>query len=349
MSEENKKNLDNEQMTEETTAEVTEEATNVPDETTEAAESASAAAFDVASAVETAAMETADEVSEDEAAEPTVDEENQNDGEQTAEDAPMSEDGIVIDAEPADGEALPLDWAAAEPVAKKTSKAGIIAIIAAIVIVVAALGLVGYMVINRNPYNKKYIDVTGRTVQEVAEGAGMELSEFLEMYSLPADMPANTSESAAYYSIPVGTIAQMNMMDFATLKQVLQLPDDITEQTTWGDVEDSLTVRQQVGEDGIEEFKQEYGLGDEVTGDTLWRDIRRKVDKVSRQKRIQEEKEAKKSIGGADGETDIDVTSEGDGAETNAPTDGSAPAEGEAAPAADAGAQQPAADAAPVQ
>jgi hypothetical protein len=221
-----------------------------------------------------------------------------------------------------------LDWAAAVPVTQKKNKAGIIAVAAAVVIVIAALAVLGYMILNRNPYNRKYIDVTGRTISEVAEGAGMELSEFLEMYGLPADMPANTSESAAYYSIPAGTMAQMNMMDFATLKQVLELDDSVTENTTWGEVEDALTLRKQVGEDGLEQFKEKYGLGDDVTLDTKWGEIRKRVDSVDRKERIEEEKQKKDEIGGADGSTDINVQ---DGANNGEPA--AAPEDGASEPA----------------
>lgn len=337
MSEENKNILENEESIEnekkadnmdEQTAEAAAPVEPVDGEETDAAEEVEA----IEITEEAQATET-EEVNYDALTEDAVEAEASADDDR-ADDMESADGADHFDSE-TDGGNMPLEWAAAAPIQQKQNKAGMIAVIAAVVIVIAAIALVSYMFLNRNPYNRKYIDVTGRTVQEVAEGAGMELSEFLEMYGLPADMPANTYESAAYYSIPAGTIAKMNMMDFATMKQVLSLPDEVTEDMTWGEVEDSLTVGQQVGEDGVEEFKAEYGLGDDVTADTKWGDIRKQVDKVSRKQRIESEKEEKKAIGGADESTDIDVTEGGeqepaanDGsagdAAANAPADGSA-------------------------
>mgnify|MGYP000488374273 CR=1 FL=1 len=55
-----------------------------------------------------------------------------------------------------------------------------------------------------NKYNRLgYVDVSGRTVAQVAEEQGMDVDEFLEQFDLPSDMPGNTTESAAYNCIPV--------------------------------------------------------------------------------------------------------------------------------------------------
>ena len=49
-----------------------------------------------------------------------------------------------------------------------------------------------------NKYNRLgYVDVSGRTVAQVAEEQGMDVDEFLEQFDLPSDMPGNTTESAA--------------------------------------------------------------------------------------------------------------------------------------------------------
>ena len=46
-----------------------------------------------------------------------------------------------------------------------------------------------------------------------------------------------------------------------------------------------------VGEDNLAEFKETYGFGDDITADTLWKDVRQTVDEKSRQ---QEELNLKK-------------------------------------------------------
>ncbi|MGN0180899.1 MAG: hypothetical protein ACI4DP_00550 [Candidatus Ornithomonoglobus sp.] len=176
----------------------------------------------------------------------------------------------------------------------KKSNTKLIAGIAAAVVVVAA-AIVAFIIFGKNifnPYTKDYIDVTGTTVGEIADQQGMEYADFLELYGLPSDMPASTSENAAYYNIPAGVFAQMSGTDFDELKEILGLTDDdsITEETTIGDVFDKTTVGSRVGEDQLDAFKAEYGLDDSVTADTLWGEIRNKVDQ-----KLKEQNEAAKN------------------------------------------------------
>ncbi|MGN0163042.1 MAG: hypothetical protein ACI4EA_05600 [Candidatus Ornithomonoglobus sp.] len=182
---------------------------------------------------------------------------------------------------------------AAEEEQKKNNTKLIAIIAAAVVVVIAAI--VAFIIFGKsvfNPYTKDYIDVTGTTVGEIADQQGMEYADFLELYGLPSDMPASTSENAAYYNIPAGTFAQMSGMDFDGLKEVLGLTDDdsITEDTTIGDVFDKTTVGSRVGEDQIDAFKAEYELDDSVTADTLWIEVRNKVDQ-----KLKEQNEAAKN------------------------------------------------------
>ena len=94
---------------------------------------------------------------------------------------------------------------------KKGGKGGLIAIIIAAVIVVAIVVVlaVKFGPSMFNKYNRLgYVDVSGRTVAQVAEEQGMDVDEFLEQFDLPSDMPGNTTESAAYNCIPVSKMAE---------------------------------------------------------------------------------------------------------------------------------------------
>ena len=147
-----------------------------------------------------------------------------------------------------------------------------------------------------NKYNRLgYVDVSGRTVAQVAEEQGMDVDEFLEQFDLPSDMPGNTTESAAYNCIPVSKMAEMYGMDFNTIKEVLKFPDDVDEDTAWGDAIGQVTLGDYVGEDNLAEFKETYSFGDDITADTLWKDVRQTVDEKSRQQRIESEKAEKES------------------------------------------------------
>lgn len=152
------------------------------------------------------------------------------------------------------------------------------------------LYVLGYFGIWFNKYNRSYIDTTGRTIEEVAETAGMTLDEFLEEFELPKKMPKNTYESAAFYTMPVSKIAEIYGISFDTLKEQLELPDETTENDEWGKVEGEMTLRQYVGEENFEDFKTAYGFGDEVTLDTKWKEIRTVVDTKQKESREEQEK-----------------------------------------------------------
>lgn len=125
----------------------------------------------------------------------------------------------------------------------------------------------------------EYINVSGRTIGEVAEQAGYtDFNEFLTEYGLPSDLSADTTESDAYYTIPTGKIAEMYGMELDELKETLGLGDNVTYDTTWGEAESQSPLRFYIGEEYLDAFKAEYGLGDEVTADTLWGEVRNIVD-----------------------------------------------------------------------
>lgn len=141
-----------------------------------------------------------------------------------------------------------------------------------------------------NKYNNQgYVDVSGRTVEEVAEEEGMSLDEFLAQYNLPADMPGDTTESAAYNNIPFSKMAETYDMGTEELKELFQLPDKVTGDTPWGEALDQATLGAYVGVDELEEFKEYYGLSDEVTANTLWGDVRKTVEEKQREERIASE------------------------------------------------------------
>lgn len=131
-----------------------------------------------------------------------------------------------------------------------------------------------------NPYEKDYIDVTGRTAADLAEEKGMEYDKFLAEYGLPADMPKSTSERAVYYNIPVGVMVEKmaDVKTFDELKELMGWGDEITESTTMGDALDVTKLSYYVGEDQLDKFKSLYGLSDAVTGDTLYSQVRNIVD-----------------------------------------------------------------------
>ena len=279
MSEENKNELENEEVVETATEETVEE---VVEET----------ADEVAEEVE----ETAEEVTEEVVVEESVED-----------DPAQAFEGEVIKASKKNG-------------AK-------IAIIAGICVVVVAIIVAAVLLLTGNKYNRKYIDTTGRTVAEVADLMGYDYADFLAKYHLPADMPKNTYESAAMYTMPLSAISEMYGMTVDELKTELGLGDDVTETTTWGDAQDQATLANFVGEEALEQFKEQYGLGDDITGETKWGEVRQIVDQFERDRML----EAQKAQEEAQNAPEEEVTPEGEEVVEDAPaeeaTEDTAPAE----------------------
>lgn len=139
-----------------------------------------------------------------------------------------------------------------------------------------------------NPYEADYIDVTGRTAEDLAKEKGMEYDEFLKSYGLPEDMPKNTFERAVFYNIPVGKIVEKNgtLGTFEELKADMGWGDEVTTDTPLGEALDNTTLSKYVGDEQLQRFKSLYELSDEVTGDTLYGEVRNIVD--SKEKEFRE-------------------------------------------------------------
>ncbi len=146
---------------------------------------------------------------------------------------------------------------------------------------------------SENPYNSAYLDVSGKTVQEAADEAGMTLEEFIAEYELPADMRADTYETAAYNMIPTRRISEIYGMTYDELDALLKFPDFVTENTPWGEALDEVTLGSYVGTgEVLEQFKEYFGLDASVNEDTKWKEIRTIVERRDMNDRISAEREA---------------------------------------------------------
>lgn len=155
------------------------------------------------------------------------------------------------------------------------------------------LAMVNPYMTEKNPYNEGAVDVSGRTVGDIAEELGVSPEEFLESQSLPADMPADTYETAAYGFIPCKKIAEMyGLGSFEELDSLMHFPDFINEDSTWHEALGEVTLGNYVGTgETLDQFKDYYGLGNDVTADTKWKEVANIVNEQQRQERIGAENE----------------------------------------------------------
>lgn len=203
------------------------------------------------------------------------------------------------------------------------------AMIAWILVAVLALGDVYYYMTNiYNKYNHMgYLDTNGYTIGDAVAGMGMDFEEFKEMYGLPKDMKKDTYMNAAQSMIPIYKMAELNNVDFETLKSEYDFGDEITEDSTWGEAIDTMTLKTYVGEESFEEFKTEYGFGDEITLETKWGDVRKTVEKKQVATRLEkakakdsedESKDAEDNDNTVDTSNDTNAEDENSEAEVNA-------------------------------
>lgn len=137
-----------------------------------------------------------------------------------------------------------------------------------------------------NIYNEGEYDVYGQTVGEVAAGMGGTFIAFKEMYGLPEDMRKDTYINVAERYIKVSSMLSLNQISIEEFREVYGVGEEITEESLMGDATDSMTLEKYIGAESLEAFKAEYGLGDEVTLQTKWGDIRKTVEKQDYEKRI---------------------------------------------------------------
>ena len=348
--------MDEEKNLNEAAEEVKDTAENVVNEAADAAEEAADEAAnavnDAADTVEDAVENVADESEEaaDEAAEAVTDaaEDAADAADDTVEDvidtaseaaeeaADMVDEAADDAAEIADGAAQELENAVPQK-ETKGSQAAVITICALITAAIIVLAVIFVpKLLNKSLFNKynQYVDTTGRTVGEIAEMSGMELSEFLESYSLPADMPADTNEASAFNMIPIGKVLEMyqyeNMATVDEAKSFLALPDWVDENTPWGEAVGEAPLKNYVGEDQLDSFLEHYGLTDIANGDTLFKEVRQTVDEADKKEREEYEKqmeelqaqmEAQQSQ--SDDETQTEAPAD-DQAQTEAPADAQA-------------------------
>jgi len=313
MSEENK-NLTPEENEEVTPVEETTIDTDIVEDVAE----------EVAEAAEEAAEELAEDVEEEtETVEEEIDEVDFEEmTPEELEEAIANGEIKVVDGEEIDGELL--EGQELVEKAKAINKPLVAGVICVLVVIIAAVVLFVNGGKWFNKYNRKYIDITGKTIGQIADENGYDFNDFLVAMELPLDMPENTYESAAVYSRKFSTMAKLYGMSTDELKELLGVGDEVTDDTTWGDAYDMATIEKIVGEESFEMFKEQYGLGDEVTLETKWGEIRAIVDQYERDMMLEqkkaEEEAAKAEAEGTSDEADNKEATDDENAETEEDT-----------------------------
>lgn len=131
----------------------------------------------------------------------------------------------------------------------------------------------------------KYPDLTGLTAKEFADSLGYSYDEFLMYYRLPQDMPESLNANAAMNITPLGRVCELREESFTGLKDEMGWDDSISVSTAYGVAMDKTSLRYAIGATYLDDFKYEMGLGDDVTADTLYGDIRAQVEQKRKEMR----------------------------------------------------------------
>ena len=133
-----------------------------------------------------------------------------------------------------------------------------------------------------NKYNEMdYVNNSNRTIGEIAEEKQMSAEDFIAIYNLPNDMPANTNEAAAFYNMTLENVA--NMYGISTEELIKQIESstnsdkELNKDSLWSDAQGMVTIKNHIGELSFDEFKKAYNLDDAVTEDTMLGEIRNTV------------------------------------------------------------------------
>ncbi|MBQ8001861.1 MAG: hypothetical protein IJ297_00240 [Clostridia bacterium] len=177
---------------------------------------------------------------------------------------------------------------------KKANKImkGVLTTLAALVIAALVI-FAGFKVYKAvyNPYNHMgYYNISGMTLEDVAEMNDMTVEEIIAELNLPKDIKADTYYDVIEYLVPVSTMAEMYGADVETIKSAFQLGDHITADSTWGEALDSMPLSVYFGDDEVlAEVIEEYNLGDNITGETLWGEIRPTINKIDYERHLAEQ------------------------------------------------------------
>ncbi len=185
---------------------------------------------------------------------------------------------------------------------ERKSSTGIIFTIIACVISLVIVVFAFITSANTNKYNNMgYVDIYGQTVQDMADAEGCSLEDFLEIYELPADMPADTNSNAAENMIPTKVYAEEmtkyldsiksfvgineNVSNFELFKLISGMPAEVTEDTPIGEAKGMVKLKYIVQDEAeLEEFRQKYGFDESVTLETEYKEIRNFVDNYTKKK-----------------------------------------------------------------
>lgn len=159
-----------------------------------------------------------------------------------------------------------------------------------IIAVIAVLGLGVYATygkITKNITDNKIANgEIAETVSHAAEAAGMSVEDYLADFSLVVTDEVNgdtpVDDLYGYMSLEnyltMANEGNEEPVDVDTVIEEWGLTGQVTKDTQWKDVELLMPLSARFGDEQLEQYKQAYNLGDEVTGETTYGDFQKIIE-----------------------------------------------------------------------
>lgn len=171
---------------------------------------------------------------------------------------------------------------------KSTSMDKLINVIIA-VIIVAFVAVGAYAV-----YSKISSGITERkiengeaeaTVGYLAKQQDMTVEDYLAQYGLTlgGDIDENTTQSDMLDSMTLEKYAEYSGQNADDIITKAGLSEQVTKDTLWGEVRVLMPVSSYYDEEQLNQIKQIYGIGDEVTLDTKYEDFEKIIEEKQAQ------------------------------------------------------------------
>ncbi len=163
--------------------------------------------------------------------------------------------------------------------ATRSDKLTTLAVVIAIVAVLALAVWATYGKISKNIVDNKIASgEMAETVSHAAETAGMSVEDYLAQYSLTVSDEVNgdTAVSDIYGYMTFENYMNMSNegseepTDIDTVIKEWGLEGKVTKDTQWKDVEPLMPLSANMTEEQLAQYKESYGLGDEVTLNTTY-------------------------------------------------------------------------------
>lgn len=165
---------------------------------------------------------------------------------------------------------------------KKSSFNAINIIIA--VVLIAVIGLAAYAV-----YDDISTNVTREKMESgemeanlayLADQNGMSVEDFLTQYGLTG-LDENATQTEVINSMTVENFLAYAGATLDELVEEYSLTEPPAMDANWGEVQKTFTVRNVIGEENFDQFKEMYGLDDTITLDTLWSEAEVKLEEAA--------------------------------------------------------------------